>query len=1241
MVHRSTDSRLLANLISHEKDYSKHLQTLLDTSHASFNSLTAYASASPPPASQIILAVASSLYNADEALRMYAIAVEQWRQCLVDLKDLEDDIGNIIRDREILVTRLLKASKSSKPSSNRDSVSMPPPLSQAYQSSSTLSLKSSEDHPSTTYGSSPSFFSGATNVNKKLQSAQAELQACEAHLALKEKELEVKRTTAVREGLRVRFRALADCGWRWTQVGKEVQVFLGDDQDAIRSMSSSPLPAFSRPTSQVINSPDNANKPLPLPEIHTPVPIRAVVASPQLQGTDRSSELSSIAPSQSASQVNAPVASPPPSSPHIYTNLEVHSLPSTATTQSFNLNVPPAHAIEETTMPTSTPREAPPQRAMSPSGSASGSTGPSSYAAKRHVLTHRITEEDLGVSDGTLGNTNSGSTTILASNNKSQPPVPVDDGGSSDDEPSGLPANIKVVENPRFHRSGSTSVLGVPPSPKKEKNGLFGSIRGLFTRHGKDASTGSISGGGEDDESTGSAEPRGRRQRKPLFGRKNNRWDTRTDGNVKRLASANHSDEDIARSPLKAAFPRHESLDIPDRNPLGSSPSRTRVMSDVGTVTPTATRRLRKKSVKGKAVDDQEVMDRTGMDTIKQRRRRSASFDADILQYGNARAKEGEEDNNIVDLDIREERLSRAEEWVGRQKQHLQDQQVDEVKPQAESGSSVPGPSTQPQTSGETKKGTVRRKKSTKKSVSKTQSPSRPESPSSPTINDVYLVSVADGGATLSRNSSLSAASAPPAPGSRARKSPLTPSSASVSALPTHAPTTSAKKHQKAGSVDDSVVLKGQINVTGTTATTTKAQRRASSPHVFPQNSLTVGEGSTSLMSIVEDVAKANREAWNSSGGVKKSIGGTVKPVGLLDLETVKAPKSVTAKELEAMNLDAEAGKPKPKHPQANGRSSLHLALEIPKAPASLFDKHHEPMPEPSHPPKSIPPSSPAPVQPTPISPTTAPVIPQPRRPAQSPLKSALKNPSRTPSPMPPLPPPVEEKPMVKLPWNDRQTPSPPLHSSAIPNGNAQRPIDRVTSPVPQEPDSDESGSDAASISSYETGHEVLWRDEPASVTRTDTPPPPPPEKYDNPLSSSHAGPSGLRSSPNGLVSSERQGPSSDLSASTASTIVNQNLAQAQAQAQSQSGTSTPDSGPQPRRRKSVRVSLQPTFSPTPPAIEDDEPPSWETSWDSTADGKTGANDSRDIWDDSSSEDIEYSRARSLLSKLSRKDKKG
>lgn len=102
MVHRSADSRLLANLLQQEKDYSKQLGQVIESSNASLASFAAYAAASAPPTSHVIMDVAGALAAADEALRRYARGVDEWREAMRVLKDAEEEVGNIIRDREIL-----------------------------------------------------------------------------------------------------------------------------------------------------------------------------------------------------------------------------------------------------------------------------------------------------------------------------------------------------------------------------------------------------------------------------------------------------------------------------------------------------------------------------------------------------------------------------------------------------------------------------------------------------------------------------------------------------------------------------------------------------------------------------------------------------------------------------------------------------------------------------------------------------------------------------------------------------------------------------------------------------------------------------------------------------------------------------------------------------------------------------------------------------------------------------------
>jgi len=102
MVHRPADSRLLSNLLQQEKEYSKQLTQLLESSNSSLASFTAYAAASPPPMSHVIMSVAGSLAAVDEALKRYSQGVDQWRDSMRALKEAEEEVGNIMRDREIL-----------------------------------------------------------------------------------------------------------------------------------------------------------------------------------------------------------------------------------------------------------------------------------------------------------------------------------------------------------------------------------------------------------------------------------------------------------------------------------------------------------------------------------------------------------------------------------------------------------------------------------------------------------------------------------------------------------------------------------------------------------------------------------------------------------------------------------------------------------------------------------------------------------------------------------------------------------------------------------------------------------------------------------------------------------------------------------------------------------------------------------------------------------------------------------
>jgi hypothetical protein len=102
MVHRPSDSRLLTNLLASEAAYSKSLLALLASAQSSLSSFSAYASTSPASVSPVILAVAGFFSGAEDAVKRYAKAVELWREEMEELKRLEMQVGNVVRDREIL-----------------------------------------------------------------------------------------------------------------------------------------------------------------------------------------------------------------------------------------------------------------------------------------------------------------------------------------------------------------------------------------------------------------------------------------------------------------------------------------------------------------------------------------------------------------------------------------------------------------------------------------------------------------------------------------------------------------------------------------------------------------------------------------------------------------------------------------------------------------------------------------------------------------------------------------------------------------------------------------------------------------------------------------------------------------------------------------------------------------------------------------------------------------------------------
>ncbi|KAG8732298.1 hypothetical protein FRC10_001018 [Ceratobasidium sp. 414] len=271
------DNRLLTNLIKCEKEHHSALLALLVRSHTSLAALSAYASTAAPPVAQALLGglegCIQAFAAADEGLRGYAAAVEGWKEELREVRRVEDEVKAVVKDKDILVGRLIKASKQKIPTSSLQAGPAPIPnasyLAPASPSSSSFSLPStSQPYGQGGYQYTPTPHA-TQHINSKLALAQRELHACEAHLAGKEAELAEVRRSALTEGMARRCRAMAEVGLVWRERGEQG---MGGLEELGR---------------------DAAGAPPPPPHTYNP---------PHRRSASYSSHSSSLAPSHSASQ---------------------------------------------------------------------------------------------------------------------------------------------------------------------------------------------------------------------------------------------------------------------------------------------------------------------------------------------------------------------------------------------------------------------------------------------------------------------------------------------------------------------------------------------------------------------------------------------------------------------------------------------------------------------------------------------------------------------------------------------------------------------------------------------------------------------------------------------------------------------------------------------------------------------------------------------------------------------------
>ena len=202
-------------------------------SHASTSSLLAYTTSSPGvllpvrkavrhagfegPLSGALLEAHGSQVGSvnghgqeDAGWHAYITCLDHFRADLKHIHQLEEEVARVKRDREILVSRLIKTTKS-RPSKN-DLSAIAKEYSQTSMSGreSSLSMTSNGSHASK-----------ESKRAGKLADAQAELLGCEEHLRSLELKIEHERNNVMLNGLEDRFRAMEAVGQMWIAQAKK------------------------------------------------------------------------------------------------------------------------------------------------------------------------------------------------------------------------------------------------------------------------------------------------------------------------------------------------------------------------------------------------------------------------------------------------------------------------------------------------------------------------------------------------------------------------------------------------------------------------------------------------------------------------------------------------------------------------------------------------------------------------------------------------------------------------------------------------------------------------------------------------------------------------------------------------------------------------------------------------------------------------------------------------------------
>lgn len=186
--HAAGDSRLLTNLIKSERSYINNLHASVMSAHAAASALSAWGTSEAPDVTECSARLADLLSASADVQNTHVSAIEGYRAALKDVSDREASIRNVVRDRDILVGRLIKASN---------------------KSASTKSTKKSPEERA-----------------EKVRIAQRELHACEDILTQEEAALVGVKRRTFKEALTMRMKTMGDAGAAMVDAAKEAILLL-------------------------------------------------------------------------------------------------------------------------------------------------------------------------------------------------------------------------------------------------------------------------------------------------------------------------------------------------------------------------------------------------------------------------------------------------------------------------------------------------------------------------------------------------------------------------------------------------------------------------------------------------------------------------------------------------------------------------------------------------------------------------------------------------------------------------------------------------------------------------------------------------------------------------------------------------------------------------------------------------------------------------------------------------------